>query len=386
MKKRFVTLLAFVLALGLTVAGASAENWFFTSTQGQSYDDVQIGVAVSMGQKGSATVTGFSFKDQIGFYQAGAHSVGSAQDYYLSGSDADFAVLKMDITNGEGTQVDYLANCKVQVSDGTNTYGGWAFQQNPDNASAMDISYGFDSGVQNQNWVINAADNHAIAPAAQGHYMFGCTLPNAVVNATGLLKMTVTVRDSSFVYYIRRATQATATPAATLPPFAPVATQAPVQQSQSAKYVYGQSGDSHVRTGPGLSYTSLGVLKKGSGANYLNESSVDNRGVAWYKISYKGNTAWVSSRYTVLRDGSWGGGAATPTSAPRASGYVEGTSGKSHVRTGPGLSYDDVGVLHVGETATYLGEQSTDSRGVVWYKISYKGKTRWVSSKYTTLH
>ena len=66
--------------------------------------------------------------------------------------------------------------------------------------------------------------------------------------------------------------------------------------------------------------------------------------------------------------------------------YVKGTSGKSHLRLGPGLGYDDVGVLHVGETATFLNETSTDERGVVWYKVSFGGKTCWVSSKYTTLY
>ena len=74
-----------------------------------------------------------------------------------------------------------------------------------------------------------------------------------------------------------------------------------------------------------------------------------------------------------------------PTKAPKAS-YVIGKTGKSHVRTGPGLSYKEVGVLHKEETATYLGEQSTDERGVVWYKIRWKGEERWVSSKYTELH
>ena len=63
--------------------------------------------------------------------------------------------------------------------------------------------------------------------------------------------------------------------------------------------------------------------------------------------------------------------------------YIEGDNGKSNVRTGPGLDYRKIGVLHVGEDAKYLGKTSTDDRGVVWYKIRYNGHDAWVSSRYT---
>ena len=65
--------------------------------------------------------------------------------------------------------------------------------------------------------------------------------------------------------------------------------------------VVGTDGDSHVRTGPGLGYSKLeGVLHKGGSATFLGETSVDNRGVVWYKISWNGSSGWVSSRYTTL--------------------------------------------------------------------------------------
>ena len=63
--------------------------------------------------------------------------------------------------------------------------------------------------------------------------------------------------------------------------------------------------------------------------------------------------------------------------------YIEGDSGKSHVRTGPGLDYKSIGILHRGEDAPYLGKTSTDDRGVVWYKIRWNGRDAWVSSMYT---
>ena len=63
--------------------------------------------------------------------------------------------------------------------------------------------------------------------------------------------------------------------------------------------------------------------------------------------------------------------------------YIRGDDGKSHVRTGPGLDYKAIGVLHPGEEAKYLGKTATDSNGRVWYKIRWNGRDAWVSSRYT---
>ena len=62
---------------------------------------------------------------------------------------------------------------------------------------------------------------------------------------------------------------------------------------------------------------------------------------------------------------------------------IEGVTGKSHVRKGPGLGYKSIGVLHKGEEARYLGKSARDARGVKWYKIDFYGTNAWVSSVYT---
>lgn len=67
----------------------------------------------------------------------------------------------------------------------------------------------------------------------------------------------------------------------------------------SHSYITGDTGKSNVRTGPGLSYKSLGVLHKEESARYLHDTAVDERGVVWYKIRWNGREAWVSSKYTV---------------------------------------------------------------------------------------
>ena len=60
------------------------------------------------------------------------------------------------------------------------------------------------------------------------------------------------------------------------------------------------TGDVWLRTGPGLDYDSVAILKTGRSYEYLGESSVDGRGVAWYRISAGEKEGWVSSRYTEL--------------------------------------------------------------------------------------
>ncbi len=383
MKRAFYIFLALALAAGVLCGGMAEANWQFISPlAGQSFDDVQIGAPVTVSGYGTVTLLGASVEDKLGYYHAGSNAVGTTGDYYRSGDDSRFLVVKVDIENIGAIATDYLKKYEVKASDGVNTYGGWAYQMNYGNAVASDIGYGADSGIQNMNWVINTLDNFAIEPGGLGHYAFGCTLPTQVAANANALKLTLTLDGNTLTCYPLRQNAAQPTP--TPVPFAPVI-EAPEIVSQP-QYVYASDGDSYVRSGPGLAYAKIGSLKKGGGATYLGKSSVDDRGVAWYNIDYKGESAWVSSKYTTLKNGSWTGGyGVSPTKAPKGS-YVIGKTGKSHVRTGPGLAYDNVGVLHKEETATYLGEQSTDERGVVWYKIKWKGEERWVSSKYTELH
>ena len=62
---------------------------------------------------------------------------------------------------------------------------------------------------------------------------------------------------------------------------------------------------------------------------------------------------------------------------------IGAVTGNTNVRTGPGLNYRIIGVLHKGDETKYLGKSSTDERGVAWYKVDWNGRTGWVSSRYT---
>ncbi|MBQ8111068.1 MAG: SH3 domain-containing protein [Clostridia bacterium] len=127
------------------------------------------------------------------------------------------------------------------------------------------------------------------------------------------------------------------------------------------------TGNLNLRKGPGLGYKSIRTIGEGVTLEY-DKSEKDERGVRWYRVTYKGRTGWVSSKYA--REGSSGG-----------SGSKVKTTGSVHMRTGAGLDYKSLRTIGKGVTLSY-DETRKDDRGVVWYHVSYKGKSGWVSSKY----
>ena len=61
------------------------------------------------------------------------------------------------------------------------------------------------------------------------------------------------------------------------------------------------TGDVNVRSGPGLGYSILGTIRKGGTLDSDGTTSVDSRGVAWYRVYYGSNTyGWVSSVWATL--------------------------------------------------------------------------------------
>ncbi len=127
----------------------------------------------------------------------------------------------------------------------------------------------------------------------------------------------------------------------------------------------------NMRAGAGVEYDKLRTVPGGTTLTWDKKAS-DSRGVTWYRVSYKGWTGWIISKYT--RKGSSGGGGSSD------SGQVT-TTGSVHMRQGPSLGYDVLLTIDEGVTLNW-DKKSTDSRGVAWYRVYYKGLTGWVSSKY----
>lgn len=141
--------------------------------------------------------------------------------------------------------------------------------------------------------------------------------------------------------------------------------------STSSAYVKAVGGDVNLRTSPNLNGGKLTSMKEGQTAAYLNGSSVDDRGVVWYKVSFNGKTGWVSSRYSELYNNF---------------NTVQAVGGNCNIRTAPNLNGNEIGVMKEGQKGTYLNSSSVDERGVTWYRVSFNGKTGWVSSRYTDVY
>ena len=123
----------------------------------------------------------------------------------------------------------------------------------------------------------------------------------------------------------------------------------------------------NMRTGAGLGYATITYLPKGVTVDY-DTTSTDGRGVVWYRVTYKGTRGWISSVYTNK------GGSSSARKIV--------TTGSVNMRTGAGLNYATAGSVPKGVTLTY-DSAALDGRGVMWYRVSYNGKTGWISSKYT---
>lgn len=152
-------------------------------------------------------------------------------------------------------------------------------------------------------------------------------------------------------------------------------TEPATSAAAAVKYV-NTTGNVNVRTGPGLGYGSLGSVTAGTSLKYLNETSVDDRGVAWYKVEFNMNNGWVSAKYAKLE-----GEASAPVVETK---YVTAT-GNVNVRKGAGLDFSSMGTVNAGTSLKYLNETSVDDRGVAWFKVEFKNTTGWISSKYSKL-
>ena len=57
----------------------------------------------------------------------------------------------------------------------------------------------------------------------------------------------------------------------------------------------------------------------------------------------------------------------------------------SYIRQLPSLNGSQLGVARAGAILDFLGDISTDSRGVDWYRVVFGSGTGWISSMYTYL-
>ncbi|WP_416828354.1 SH3 domain-containing protein [Ectobacillus polymachus] len=123
-----------------------------------------------------------------------------------------------------------------------------------------------------------------------------------------------------------------------------------------------------VRTGPSTSHDVIGDLSRGDVVQVVGE--LQN----WYKISYKGQTAYVSKDYV-----SHGGQDQTVTQSLQT-GELNGSYivdvPSLRIRTGAAIYHPVIGGVTQGEVLKVTGIENG------WYKIDRGGKTGYVSAQY----
>jgi uncharacterized protein YraI len=157
---------------------------------------------------------------------------------------------------------------------------------------------------------------------------------------------------------------ASATP---LPPAAS-ATPQPIQGTLTIKV--------NVRSGPATTYAALGQLDSGGKVQITGR---DAKG-SWYRILYpsaSNGIGWVAAQYVQLAAGTQVPLDATPTPAGPQGRVLQ----LLNVRSGPGTSFDSLGMLQPNATVALTGKDAT----AAWFQISYPtapGGHAWVTAQY----
>lgn len=148
----------------------------------------------------------------------------------------------------------------------------------------------------------------------------------------------------------------------------PTPSKAPSTASSAAKketYTVANAGV-YVRSGPGTSYSKLGMLDKGA-----KETGIVTNG--WLEFTYNGKSAYCSAKY-LSNDADTVTTAAT--SSAKALTYQVNAS-QLKVRSGPGTSYSTLGKLEKGAKETGVVEDG-------WLKFTYNNVTAYCSATYLT--
>lgn len=128
-----------------------------------------------------------------------------------SGSGAQFFWLAMDITNRQKKSISYIEQASVKVIyQDEYEFTGWIRQIDTDFIPKDSTDYGVsrlngDKADYPNTIVLNPAKTHAIDMLYTGHYVFGCTVPNFVVeDKKSPLRMEIKLGENELTYYIVR--------------------------------------------------------------------------------------------------------------------------------------------------------------------------------------
>ncbi len=176
--------------MGVQIIGGPEEE----ETEPVSMDDIKIDAKIEIPGYGNLTPTSFEYLDKMTVYYAGDPYYGET---FSSGAEAEYALLKMDILNTTTADRNYISSCEVKVIyDEDFEYQGWCYQYDWNKSNG--------DSKKSANQPINSADVFPIEPMYMGHYCFGCTLPNAVVEGTAPLSLVINIDGNELTYNVRK--------------------------------------------------------------------------------------------------------------------------------------------------------------------------------------
>lgn len=234
MKKILATIL--VLSMFLVCSFAVAEDLGVqiiggneATFEAMSLEDVKLEQTYEIPGFAKITPVSFAYLDYFPQYDKGANgnnetfSDGYTHEdriysrnfrYYYShiyfvnsGNNADFACLSMDIVNLQKTPYAFMKNATVKVVVGDDyEFAGWMRQFNYDYDFYREVE---GTSTEEYGKFIRAAivpdSEEDIGMLYTGHYYFGCTLPNDVINNSNMpIQMVITIGDSEIIYNIRK--------------------------------------------------------------------------------------------------------------------------------------------------------------------------------------
>ncbi len=121
----------------------------------------------------------------------------------------------------------------------------------------------------------------------------------------------------------------------------------------------------NLRSGPGTGYSIVATVPAGTALTRTGTTG------SWVQVEYNGETVYVFNTYV------------TDSTSDATVSTKSGTltiASDANIRTGPGTSYDILGVAYVGETLTITGYTSTN-----WYQVEYNGSTGYVAGNMVTV-